>query len=74
MRRASVRRIVYHPIVCRETTAFPTVRSFFWLVYHPIVCRETTASHAGMDVGAGVYHPIVCRETTANAIPTTSPS
>ena len=34
---------VYHPIVCRETTAQCVYRIVSSAVYHPIVCRETTA-------------------------------
>ena len=34
---------VYHPIVCRETTAAFVERTVERGVYHPIVCRETTA-------------------------------
>ena len=34
---------VYHPIVCRETTAWPISLFAELTVYHPIVCRETTA-------------------------------
>ena len=34
---------VYHPIVCRETTALWHSLAHTGTVYHPIVCRETTA-------------------------------
>ena len=34
---------VYHPIVCRETTADKCDTTQTQRVYHPIVCRETTA-------------------------------
>ena len=34
---------VYHPIVCRETTALDYGLYPTRIVYHPIVCRETTA-------------------------------
>ena len=36
---------VYHPIVCRETTAFRLKVYVKREVYHPIVCRETTAQY-----------------------------
>ena len=56
---------VYHPIVCRETTAPDHVVRPCSPVYHPIVCRETTANLTIVVAHAIVYHPIVCRETTA---------
>ena len=58
---------VYHPIVCRETTACLGVNGCGVEVYHPIVCRETTAFTTSAIYSGGVYHPIVCRETTAVA-------